>query len=128
MVVFDACVLGLVLIGLAFVASQLFSAPRRARVLAVAWEPRLRKIVREPLGVQDEPILVDLWLRDLLADRTVRFGLGLAIGTEFAVDIPDAALRKVRTYGDLVRIVAHALAQPTAKDSLSIDGDPRRAA
>lgn len=127
MALFDACVFAVALLGLFFVGAQLLSAPRRARVLAVAWEPRLRKVVRETLAVHDEPILVDLWLKDVLANATVRDRLAEAVHEEFGVELTDAALRSIRTYGHLVRAVARALTEPVASDRLSV-GDPRRAA
>lgn len=77
---------------------------------ADAVEPRVRRLVADELGVAPEDLGGDVSLADeLAADSLDLLGLVLAVEAEFAVSIPESAIVDLRTYGDLVALVANAV-------------------
>jgi len=79
-------------------------------VLEASLEPRLRGIVADLLGVGPEQLAPHVSLTDdLAADSLDLVEIALAIETELRIEIPQRAIEKVRTYGDLVQAaLAHA--------------------
>ena len=79
-------------------------------VLEASLEPRLRGIVADLLGVGPEQLAPHVSLTDdLAADSLDLVEIALAIETELRIEIPQRAIEKVRTYGDLVQTaLAHA--------------------
>jgi len=73
-------------------------------------EPRLRRIVADLLGVSPEELTPQVSLTDdLAADSLDLIELALAIETHLGIAIPERAVEKIRTYGDLVQAaLAHA--------------------
>jgi acyl carrier protein len=74
---------------------------------AMAVEPRIRRIVADRLGLSPAELLMDTSLADDLAvDSLDLLEIAIAIETEVGVSIAERSLESVRTYGDLVTLVA----------------------
>ena len=73
-------------------------------------EPRLRPIVADLLGVDSETLSPQVSLTDdLAADSLDLIEVALAIESHLGIEIPERAIEKIRTYGDLVQAaLAHA--------------------
>ena len=69
-------------------------------------EPRVRRLVAENLGVDAEELSLDVSLvDDLAADSLDVLEVGLTLEADLGLSIPERALSRVRTYGDLVETV-----------------------
>ena len=73
-------------------------------VLPSAVKFRLRAVVAEHLGVAEDQLWPAASLaEDLGADSLDLVELAIAVETEFGIAIPEAAIGRVRTYGDLAQ-------------------------
>ena len=64
-------------------------------------EARLRQLVAERLGINATQVRTDAFLvDDLGADEVDLLEIAVALEEEFGLVVPDAVLRRVRTYGD----------------------------
>jgi acyl carrier protein len=64
---------------------------------------RVKKIIVEQLGVEDNEVTVDASItEDLGADSLDQVELVMAFETEFGIDIPDEEAEKIKTVGDAV--------------------------
>jgi acyl carrier protein len=69
-------------------------------------EERVKKIVVEHLGVEDEKVRKDAsFIDDLGADSLDTVELVMAFEEEFGVEIPDDAAETILTVGDAVRFL-----------------------
>jgi len=69
-------------------------------------ERRVRRLVAENLGVDAEELSLDVSLvDDLAADSLDVLEVGLTLEADLGLAIPEKALSRVRTYGDLVETV-----------------------
>ncbi len=69
-------------------------------------EPRVRGLVADYLGVGPEELEPDVSLiEDLAADSLDLVELALVLESRFGILVPESALERVRTYGDLVDTV-----------------------
>ena len=69
-------------------------------------EGRVRKIVVEHLGVEEEKVTKDAsFIDDLGADSLDTVELVMAFEEEFGVEIPDDAAETILTVGDAVRFL-----------------------
>ena len=69
-------------------------------------EPRVRRIVAEHLGVGLEELAAEVSLTDdLAADSLDLLDLALALEADLRIEFPEAALERIRTYGELVDTV-----------------------
>ena len=67
---------------------------------------RVRKIVVEHLGVEDEKVTLEAsFIDDLGADSLDTVELVMAFEEEFGVEIPDDAAETILTVGDAVRFL-----------------------
>jgi acyl carrier protein len=67
------------------------------------FEPRVRRLVAEHLGVGFDDLTPEVSLTDeLAADSLDLLELALALEGEFGVTVPERAIAEVRTYGELV--------------------------
>jgi acyl carrier protein len=67
------------------------------------FEPRVRRLVAENLGVSLNDLTPDVSLRDdLAADSLDLVELALAIEEEFGLTVPEGTIAEVRTYRELV--------------------------
>src|SRR5262245_18912872 len=70
-------------------------------------EPRVRGLVAEYLGVEPQELTPDVSLvDDLAADSLNLVELALVLESQFGIVITEAALDRLRTYGELVETVA----------------------
>lgn len=80
------------------------------RRIEIAIEPVVHRTVADVLGVAAGDVLPGVSLvDDLAADSLDVLDLVLALESEFDLRVPDEALGNVRTYGDLLRVVAAGL-------------------
>jgi len=69
-------------------------------------EPRVRSVVAEQLGVGVEDLSPEISLTDdLAADSLDLLEVALALEGDLGIAFPEAALARIRTYGELVDIV-----------------------
>jgi len=69
-------------------------------------EPRVRRVVAEHLGVGLEELAPEVSLTDeLAADSLDLLELALALEGDLGIEFPEAALERIRTYGELVDTV-----------------------
>ena len=69
-------------------------------------ERAVRRLVAESLGVDGDELSLDVSLvDDLAADSLDLLEVGLTLEADFGLSIPEQALARVRTYGDLVDTV-----------------------
>jgi acyl carrier protein len=74
-------------------------------------EPRVRRVVADQLGVNDEELTANVSLTDdLAADSLDLLEVALALEAELGIVIPESTIDQVRTYGDLLGTV-HALSR-----------------
>ncbi|MFC3097897.1 acyl carrier protein [Alteraurantiacibacter palmitatis] len=67
---------------------------------------RVKKIVVENLGVEDEKVTPDAsFIDDLGADSLDIVELVMAFEEEFGVEIPDEAAEKINTVGDAISFI-----------------------
>jgi acyl carrier protein len=67
---------------------------------------RVKKIVVEHLGVEDEKVTPDAsFIDDLGADSLDIVELVMAFEEEFGVEIPDDAAEKINTVGDAIKYI-----------------------
>jgi len=67
------------------------------------FEPRVRRLVAENLGVSVDDLTPDVSLTDdLAADSLDLVELALALEEEFGLTVPERTMAEVRTYGELV--------------------------
>jgi acyl carrier protein len=67
------------------------------------FEPRVRRLVAESLGVSLDDLTPDVSLsEDLAADSLDLVELALALEEEFGLTVPERTIAEVRTYGELV--------------------------
>ena len=67
------------------------------------FEPRVRRLVAENLGVSVDDLTPDVSLtEDLAADSLDLVELALALEEEFGLTVPERTMAEVRTYGELV--------------------------
>jgi len=85
------------------------------------FEPRVRRLVAENLGVSVDDLTPDVSLTDdLAADSLDLVELALALEEEFGLTVPERTMAEVRTYGELVAatvtLARHgAVARPAAE-------------
>jgi len=74
-------------------------------------EERVKKIVVEHLGVEEEKVANDAsFIDDLGADSLDTVELVMAFEEEFGVEIPDDAAETILTVGDAVRFLSKSTA------------------
>ncbi len=72
-------------------------------------EQRVRKIVVEHLGVEEEKVTEQAsFIDDLGADSLDTVELVMAFEEEFGIEIPDDAAETIQTFGDAVRYIKGA--------------------
>jgi acyl carrier protein len=90
-------------------------------------EPRVRRLVAEQLGVNIEELTPDVSLTDdLAADSLDLLELTLALEAELGIVVSEAALERVRTYGDL-RTMVHALLRQRREAAVGAGAAPLEA-
>ena len=74
-------------------------------------EPRIRTLVADHLGVRPEELTAEVSLvDDLAADSLDMIELAIAVEDALDISIPERTIDRVRSFGDLVEIIAHGLA------------------
>jgi len=69
----------------------------------MAAEERIRKIIAEQLGVEEEDVVPDAsFVEDLGADSLDTVELVMALEEEFDIEIPDSDAEKIRTVQDAI--------------------------
>ena len=95
-------------------------------IIDETYEADVRRVVAEQLGVGVEQIAPDVSLPDdLAADSLDLVELALALEARCGVAIPDRRLETVRTYGDLLDVIATApisAQPPLARFRIVCDG------
>ncbi len=72
-------------------------------------EDRVRKIVVEHLGVEEEKVTENAsFIDDLGADSLDTVELVMAFEEEFGIEIPDDAAETIQTFGDAVKFIKEA--------------------
>ena len=67
---------------------------------------RVRKIVVEHLGVEEDKVVVGAsFIGDLGADSLDTVELAMAFEEEFGIEIPDDAAESIQTFGDAVKFI-----------------------
>ncbi len=67
---------------------------------------KVKKIVVEQLGVQEEQVVVDAkFIEDLGADSLDQVELVMALEEEFGSDIPDEDAEKLTTVGEAIKYI-----------------------
>jgi acyl carrier protein len=67
---------------------------------------RVRKIVVEHLGVEEDKVIVGAsFIDDLGADSLDTVELVMAFEEEFGIEIPDDAAESIQTFGDAVKFI-----------------------
>jgi len=98
-------------------------------IIDTTYETNVRRVVAEQLGVGVEEIAPDVSLPDdLAADSLDLVELALALEARCGVAISDRQLETVRTYGDLLDVIAAAPASgppPLARFRIVCDGAAR---
>lgn len=70
----------------------------------MALEARIREIIAEQLGINEEEIQEDCFFsKDLGADSLDRYELMMALEEEFAIDIPEDEAEKLNSFQKLVQ-------------------------
>ncbi len=73
-------------------------------------EDRVRKIVVEHLGVEEEKVTENAsFIDDLGADSLDTVELVMAFEEEFGIEIPDDAAETIQTFGDAVKFIKDAV-------------------
>lgn len=73
-------------------------------------ESRVRKIVVEHLGVEEEKVVTSAsFIDDLGADSLDTVELVMAFEEEFGIEIPDDAAETIQTFGDAVDYIKKSL-------------------
>jgi len=94
-------------------------------IMDETYEANIRRVVAEQLGVGVEQIAPDVSLPDdLAADSLDLVELALALEARCGVAISDRRLETVRTYGDLLDVIATA-PPPLARFRIVCDGAAR---
>ena len=76
-------------------------------------EDRVRKIVVEHLGVEEDKVVASAsFIDDLGADSLDTVELVMAFEEEFGIEIPDDAAESIQTFGDAVKFISEKSAQP----------------
>lgn len=71
--------------------------------MAAATFEKVKKIIVEQLGVDEEEVTLDASITDDLgADSLDQVELVMAFETEFSIDIPDEEAEKIKTVSDAV--------------------------
>ena len=72
-------------------------------------EDRVRKIVVEHLGVEEDKVVESAsFIDDLGADSLDTVELVMAFEEEFGIEIPDDAAETIQTFGDAVKFIKGA--------------------
>ena len=72
-------------------------------------EDRIRKIVVEHLGVEEDKVVESAsFIDDLGADSLDTVELVMAFEEEFGIEIPDDAAETIQTFGDAVKFIKGA--------------------
>lgn len=66
---------------------------------------KVRAIVVEQLGVEEEEVTLETSFEDLNADSLDIVELVMALEEEFNIEIPDEEAEKIRTVGDAVNYI-----------------------
>src|SRR5262249_35785574 len=117
----------------------LLAHPGDMSLANAAIEPRVRCLVAERLGVSREDLIPEASLADELAvDSLDPLEIGVAIETDLGIALTERALAGVRSYGDLVSLVAFLVEETRCPDPVPApavlacvvpaEGDPRRGA
>lgn len=70
---------------------------------------KLRSMLADQLGIEEDEVKVDSTFEDLGADSLDIVEMVMAIEQEWDIEIPDEAAEEIKTVGDAVNyIVAHA--------------------
>jgi acyl carrier protein len=87
-------------------------------------EPRLRQLVADRLGVEPGELAPEVsLLDDLAADSLDLIDIALCLEGTMGVDVPETALERIRTYGELVEMTLDLLRARRRKDARSA-GEP----
>lgn len=79
-------------------------------------EPRVRSVIAAHLDIDPARLLPEASLEeDLCVDSLDAVDLTMVLEDEFNIALPDEVVDKVRTYGDVVRLVADRLAARAAE-------------
>jgi acyl carrier protein len=82
-----------------------------------ALEPRVRRLVTERLGVSPEDLIPEASLADELAvDSLDVLEIAIALEAELGITVAEHALADVRSYGDLVSLVASLVEETRRPD------------
>jgi len=69
----------------------------------MAIEQRIKKIIAEQLGVEDDDVVSEAkFVEDLGADSLDTVELVMALEEEFTIEIPDEAAEKILTVGNAI--------------------------
>jgi len=69
----------------------------------MAIEQRIKKIIAEQLGVEDDDVVSEAkFVEDLGADSLDTVELVMALEEEFSIEIPDEAAEKILTVGNAI--------------------------
>jgi acyl carrier protein len=72
----------------------------------VSTEDRIKKLITNRLGIEEEQIARDKLLTDDLgADSLDIVELVMGVEEEFGIEIPDSEMEKVKTVGDVIEAV-----------------------
>lgn len=83
-------------------------------------EPRIRVLVADHLGVRPEELTVEVSLVDeLAADSLDMVELTLAVEDAFDISIPERVTDHIRTFGDLLSVVAAEVAHRREEEFLA---------
>src|SRR5262249_29381505 len=75
-------------------------------------EPRIRALVADHLGVRPEELTAEVSLvDDLAADSLDMIELAIAVEDALDISIPERTIEHVRSFGDLVEIIAQGLSR-----------------
>jgi acyl carrier protein len=79
-------------------------------------EQKVRKIVAENLGVEEEKVTREAsFVDDLRADSLDVVELVMALEEEFNIEIPDEDAEKMRTVGDAIDYIQRRIESQTAQ-------------
>ena len=83
-------------------------------------EPRIRTLVADHLGVRPEELTVEVSLVDeLAADSLDMVELTLAVEDALDISIPEQLIDHIRTFGDLLEVVAAQVARRREEEFLA---------
>lgn len=69
-------------------------------------EARMRKVIADQLGVEEEAVVADAkFIDDLKADSLDLVEMIMALEEEFGIEIPDEDAEKILTFGDALSYV-----------------------